>query len=213
MSCKKTRLTPGGIPNKEVQKKFVRLIIRTAKKAEKEGSEIVFADPTHQVHNTVNGYAWQLKGLSETKIIQSASGRKRITILGALNPNSLKVTTLITEGNCDQEMVMKHLEELRQDHQNAKKIYLFWDNARYHWSKKVRQKAKSLNIILIYLPAYSPNLNLIERLWKFLKKKIRRNIYYDTFKKFKKAIFEFFKNIEHYKDELKKLLTLKFEII
>jgi len=65
----------------------------------------------------------------------------------------------------------------------------------------------------MFLPPYSPNLNLIERLWKFLKKKIRKNEYYNTFEKFKKAIHEFFKNIEQYRSELEKLLTLKFEII
>jgi len=93
------------------------------------------------------------------------------------------------------------------------RIQVFLDNARYSWNKEVRLEAKKLNIKLIFLPPYSPNLNLIERLWKFLKKKIRKNIYYHTFKKFAKAIYNFFKNIEQYQAELKTLLTLKFEII
>jgi transposase len=204
---------PSGVPDEATQKKFVKRIIRTIGKAEKENGAVVFLDPTHQVYNAVNGYCWQEKGESGTKTVLANSGRKRITILGAINAVSLKPTTLITEDNCDKEMIKQLLREIRKDYQNKGKIYIFLDNARYSWNKEVRAEAKSLKMKLIFLPAYSPNLNLIERLWKFLKKKIRKNIYYNTFKKFKKAIFDFFKNIEQYKTELKKILTLKFEII
>jgi len=110
-------------------------------------------------------------------------------------------------------MIKQLLCEIRNDYQNTGKIYIFLDNARYGHNKEVGLKAKSLNIKLIFLPPYSPNLNLIERLWKFLKKKIRKNIYYDTFEKFTTAIYDFSKNIEQYKKNLKTLFTLKFEII
>lgn len=108
---------------------------------------------------------------------------------------------------------MQLLEQIRKDYQDKGKIYIFLDNARYSRNKEVYAEAKKLNIKLIFLPPYSPNLNLIERLWKFLKNKIRKNIYYNTFAKFKKAIYEFFKNIEQYAAELKTLLTLKFQIV
>lgn len=204
---------PSGAPDEVAQKKFTRRIIRTIRKSERENGVTVFLDPTHQVYNTVNGYCWQEKGQFGTKTISSNSGRKRITILGAINAVTHKPTTLITEDNCDKEMIKQLLKELRKDYQNKGKIYVFLDNARYSWNKEVHAEAKILKMKLIFLPAYSPNLNLIERLWKFLKKKIRKNIYYDTFKKFKKAIYDFFKNIEQYKTELATLLTLKFEII
>lgn len=213
MSCKKTRLTPGGAPDKAVQKKFAKRISRTIKKSEQEGGATVFIDPTHQVHNTVNGYCWQEKGVAGTKTISSSSGRKRISVIGAINAVTHKPTTIITEDNCDKEMIKQLLREIRKDYSDTGKIYAFLDNARYSWNKEVRLEAKKLDIKLIFLPPYSPNLNLIERLWKFLKKKIKKNIYYNTFKKFKKAISDFFKNIEQYKSELETLLTLKFEII
>lgn len=108
---------------------------------------------------------------------------------------------------------MKFLEEVRKDYDILKPIYMFLDNARYNRNKEVCEKASSLNMELIFLPPYSPNLNLIERLWKFLKQVLRKNKYYNTFEKFRNAIFEFFKNIEQYEVELKKLLTLNFEII
>jgi len=204
---------PGNAPDRTVQKKFARMIVKTIRKSERENGVTVFLDPTHQVYNTVNGYSWQEKGAAGTKIISSPSGRKRISIIGAINAVSHQPTTLITEGNCDQDTIKLLLGEIRNDYPGAGKIYTFLDNARYNWSKEVRKEAKRLGIKLIFLPSYSPNLNLIERLWKFLKKKVKKNIYYDTFEKFKKAIYEFFQNIQQYEAELKTLLTLKFEII
>lgn len=206
-------MIPGKAPDKEVQKRFVKRIKRIIKKALKNNETVIFLDPTHQVHNTINGYCWQEKGIAGTKIISSNTGRKRISIIGAINAITRKPTTLITKDNCDKEMIKQILVEIRNDYQNTGKIYIFLDNARYSHNKEVGLKAKSLNIKLIFLPPYSPNLNLIERLWKFLKKKIRKNIYYDTFEKFTTAIYDFFKNIEQYKTELEKILTLKFEII
>lgn len=173
----------------------------------------VFLDPTHQVYNTVNGYCWQEKGAKNTKTVPSSSGRQRINIVGAINAVTRQPTTLITEANCDHEIIKHLLKELRKDYSDKGKIYVFLDNARYSWNREVRRRAKELNIKLIFLPPYSPNLNLIERLWKFLKKKIKKNVYYETFAKFKEAIYNFFKNIGQYDVELKTLLTLKFEII
>jgi transposase len=213
LSCKKTRLIPSGAPEKEIQKKFAKRIRRTIRRIDRKNGVTVFIDPTHQVYNTVNGYCWQEKGAAGTKKISSSSGRKRITVIGAVNAVTHKPTAIITEDNCDKEMIKQLLRELRKDYANKGKIYAFLDNARYSWNKEVRAEAKRLNIKLIFLPPYSPNLNLIERLWKFLKKKIKKNVYYSTFKKFKKAIFDFFKNIEQYESELKTLLTLRFEII
>jgi len=110
-------------------------------------------------------------------------------------------------------MIKLLLTEIRKDYLSSDTIYIFLDNARYSKNYDVYEYAEKLNIKLIFLPPYSPNLNIIERLWKFLKKTLRKNKYYNTFGKFKKAVFEFFKNINQYDSELKKLLTLKFEII
>lgn len=213
MSCKKTRLVPGNKPDKKIQIKFVRRIKETIKRTKKNKETVIFLDPTHQVHNTINGYCWQEKGRMGTKTISSNSGRKRITILGAINAVSHKPTTLIIESNCDKEAMKLFLKEIRNDYPSGRKIYIFLDNARYSYNREVAKQAKEMNIKLVFLPAYSPNLNLIERLWKFLKKKIRNGKYYPTFKEFKNAVYEFFKNFKQYKSEMKTLLTLKFEII
>ena len=160
-----------------------------------------------------NGYCWQEIGKEGTKIISSNTGRKRVTILGALNPISLNPTTIVTESNCDQEAIKILLEEIRKEYPKTDTIHAILDNARYHYAKSVIEKAEELKIKLIFLPSYCPNLNLIERLWKFLKKKLKKNKFYNTFEKFIDAIYKFFKNISQYRKELKQLLTLNFEIV
>ena len=124
-----------------------------------------------------NREAWQFRGKQGTKKIQTNTGRRRINGIGGVNPITMKTTTIITEDNCDKTVVVTYLEKLRKEYPTRKKIYMLLDNASYNRARMVREKAKQCNIQLVYLPPYSPNLNLIERLWKFFKKKIRRNKY------------------------------------
>ena len=91
-------------------------------------------------------------------------------------------------------------------------ITLVLDNAKYQKCKVVTESAASLNIELLYLPAYSPNLNLIERFWKFVKKKCLYSKYYSDFTLFKSAITECLSKTQtEYKKELDSLLTLNFQ--
>ena len=86
------------------------------------------------------------------------------------------------------------------------------DNARYQHCKFVIEVADKLNITLLFLPSYSPNLNIIERLWKFTKKKILYAKYYETPDKFHEAVTGFFQTLnQKYNADLKNLLTLKFQ--
>ena len=91
-------------------------------------------------------------------------------------------------------------------------ITLVLDNARYQKCYLVQNLALSLNIELLYIPPYSPNLNLIERLWKFVKKKCLYSKYYSDLKLFKQSINECLVNTHTiHKKELDSLLTLKFQ--
>ncbi len=170
-------------------------------------------DPTHPSYNSYSSYLWQLKGNKNTKRIKSNSGRKRITIVGAVNLVNKELTSIITESNCDRELIRSFLNEVKKEYPKAKQIKIILDNATYQKSNDIQEYAKSLGIELIYLPPYTPNLALIERVWKFFKKKFLHNTYYDTFEKFNEAIDLFFKNWSNYMDELETLLTLEFEII
>ena len=193
----------------------MEIIKETVAQAAQAGDTVLFSDPVHQCHNVHNDYCWQIKGKKNTKTALSNSGRERLTIIGAVNAQTQKPTILSTESNCDRYAMVAFLGEIRKDYPESisKTIYMFLDNARYNHSNLVKEEAKKLNIKLLYLPPYSPNLNIIERLWKFMKKKVTANRFYKTFTKFTAAIIDFFHNIGQYQAELESLLTLNFEII
>jgi hypothetical protein len=95
----------------------------------------------------------------------------------------------------------------------GKVITVVLDNASYQHCDLVINTAKTLGIELLFLPTYSPNLNLIERLWKFLKAKCLRNEFYNTSKEFETAIIECLDKIEtEYADEVKRLMSMKFHL-
>jgi transposase len=174
---------------------------------------LLFADPMHQVHNVENDYAWQEIGKAGTKEISSNTGRRRLNIIGAINPVTMKPTVLLEEENCNADSIVRLLEAIKEQYYQAETICLILDNARYQKGTIAQSKAKELGIDLVYLPPYSPNLNLIERLWKFFKKKVMKNKYYADFKTFKTAIEKFFENFDQYNNQLLTLLNFKFGII
>jgi transposase len=70
-----------------------------------------------------------------------------------------------------------------------------------------------LKIDLEYLPAYSPNLNLIERLWRFVKKQVLYSTHYEKFATFKKSIDSCLRDLAtRFKDNMQTLMTLKFQL-
>jgi transposase len=88
------------------------------------------------------------------------------------------------------------------------------DNARYQRCKAVMEYAQEQAVKLLFLPSYSPNLNLIERLWKFVKKNALNNKYYSDFKTFKEGIDDCLNNIKgKYSNEVKSLMSLNFHIV
>ena len=97
-------------------------------------------------------------------------------------------------------------------HPDAQTIYIIVDNARYYHSLLLKEYVKGTKIKLIFLPPYSPNLNLIERYWKFFKKKVLNNQYYETFEEFRRACQSFFQKQKKYLPELRALLTENFHI-
>ena len=203
---KKPKLVPGKANRKE-QLAFRRKL----KKLLDSANPVYFSDGVHPQHNTIKGYGWIKKGKDNDKIVLSNSGRQRLNLFGAislkdLNPIIKEYDTLNGDNICD------FLRILRSKHKDGKLINFILDSAKYNVAYNVKKLAKQLNIKLIYLPFYSPNLNLIERLWKFFKKKVLYNQYYEKFIDFKVACLDFFKHIKNFKDEIKSLLTPSFQI-
>ena len=142
----------------------------------KEGKRVVlFLDAAHLVHSVFLGYLWSSKRL----FIRSSSGRKRYNVLGALDALSLKIDKFSNESYINAEVVMKFLKELRIKY-DEKPITILLDNARYQHCKCCIKLAEELNIELNFLPSYSPNLNLIERYWKWVKKRCLYSKYYEN---------------------------------
>jgi transposase len=105
------------------------------------------------------------------------------------------------------------LQELGRRNPTAKQIRVFIDNARYFKKLEKDDLIADKRIEIVWLPVYAPNLNLIERLWRFLKKKVLKNKFYGTAKGFREKVEEFFAKIADYKTELEMLLTLNFGVI
>lgn len=143
--------------------------------------------------------------------IKAASGRHRFNVLGALDAISLQLVTVTNDSYINAQSVGQLLLKLR----------LLWpddlltvvlDNARYQHCRFVLDVAAALEIELLFLPPYSPNLNLIERLWKFVKKECLATQYYAAFEPFKAAItFCLAHTHDIHKEKLATLLTLNFQ--
>ena len=169
-------MRPGKLPDVEKQLEFVEWYTKMVKLALADEFYLLSYDPVHQLHNTINGKCWQAKGEKGTINLPSNTGRKRISILGAINPLTYKFTCLTLEGMVDKEVTKHCLDNIRQAYDDGKEIVIIMDNAKYNRAYEVQKHAKELNITIKYLPPYCPNLNLIERVWKYLKKKIKEHI-------------------------------------
>jgi transposase len=141
-------------------------------------------------------------------------GRKRLNILGADCPDDHDYVDLrLTKANITGEQFVKLLEKLRARHPETGKFILYLDNARYY-SKPVVMEwlAAHRGFRLVFLPAYSPNLNLIERLWKFLRK-TALNRWHPTFEAMQAAVATVLDHLDGYRAELSTLMTERFAIV
>jgi transposase len=143
--------------------------------------------------------------------IRAPTGRQRFNVLGALNAVTHELISVNNVGSVDSWSVIQLFFEIRK-RRDGRPITLVLDNARYQRNYLVQRAAKWLGIELLFLPPYSPNLNLIERYWKFVKKKVLYNKYYETFDDFMKAIADLTENahVRHH-SELASLLTHNFQ--
>ena len=173
---------------------------------------VYFADACHPQFNSIPAYGWIRRGTE--KELKSNSGRKRVNIHGAVDVDTMETVTDFARRllfwRIDGTSSFRLFRKLEAKHPKAKAIHVIVDNARYYTSGWLKEKLKGTKIVLHYLPGYSPNLNLIERLWKFFKKKILYNKYYEKYEDFLSACKSFFRCRTKYRDELRSLLTENF---
>lgn len=205
---KKAQVVPGS-PEVKKQEEFIKGY-ELLKASMGEDEEILFIDGVHPTHNVKAGYGWILKG--DIKQVMSNTGRKRININGAYNPRNHNVI-FREEATINAKSTAMLILDIMDKYVNAKKIHIILDNASYNRAKIMQLLANHSRINLIYLPTYCPNLNLIERMWKFLHKKVTIFRYYKKFADFKETTINFLNNIHEYRDELDTLMVEKFHII
>jgi transposase len=206
---KKPKHVPGKLDpakQKEFMKEYKKLL-----KTKGKNDPVYFGDASHPQFNSIPAYGWIRRG--KEKYLKSNGGRKRVNIHGAVN---IKTKDIVTDfpKSVNKESTDRLCRKIEAKHPKAKKIHLFIDNASYYTAKWLKEqlKLRKSKIVLHFLPTHSPNLNIIERLWKFLKKKILYNIYYEKYEDFLSACKGFFRCRTKYKAELRSLLTENFQL-
>jgi transposase len=155
---------------------------------------------------------WLLVG--QRFLVGMGSGRKRLNILGAYCPDDQEYLDLrLTRDNINGEQFVNLLRLLRERHPEVKKFILYLDNAKYYGKPVVKEwLARHPEFHLEPVPPYSPNLNLIERLWKFLRQKALCR-WHKTFEAMQEAVAAVLDHLDGYRDELATLMVEQFHII
>jgi len=186
-SYKKPSLVPGKA-NEQAQKEWL-VEYETLKQNLPEDETICFMDGVHPTHNVQPAYGWIKTGVR--KEIPGNSGRSRLNLSGAIDIVSHKIV-IAKDETLNALSIICFLKKVEAAYPRKKKIHIFCDNARYYKNKDVRHYLESSKIELHFLPPYSPNLNPIERLWKWMKERTIYNSYYASFEEFESAVFGFF---------------------
>jgi len=175
-----------------------------------ENDPFYFVDACHPQFNSIPAYGWIRRGVD--KELKANHGRQRVNINGAVDIDTMEIVTDFAD-SINSQSTIRLFQKLKARHPKAETIHVITDNAKYYKSQLAQEslKQKLSKIVIHFLPGYSPNLNLIERLWKFFKKKILYNKYYETFAEFSSACKGFFRCRTKYCAELRTLLTEKFQ--
>jgi transposase len=194
----------------EKQQTFLESTLKPLiEKAKKDLEPLYFLDASHFVMGGSPGRVWSVV----RRWVKTACGRKRFNVLGALNFVTKKVETVVNDTYITSSEIIAMLEKLARIH-IGQTINVILDNAKYQRCNVVIEKAKALGINLCFLPTYSPNLNLIERVWKLVKSRVLNAAYTETFDDFQKKISSCIDSLHtSLLMEMSSLITEKFHII
>jgi transposase len=190
------------------QARFLNQELEPALQEARAGRRAVFfVDAAHFVWAPFLGCLWCLARL----FVRSATGRKRYNVLGALNAVTHEVTRVCNEGYVTADTVCTLLRTLAGAGLKVP-LTVVLDNARYQRCELVQSLARQLGIHMMFLPSYSPNLNLIERLWRFIRKQSLNSTWFDSFDQFQRAIDDSLDRMGvDYKEEASTLFTHRFQ--
>jgi transposase len=191
-----------------VQADFLETKLRPRlQQAERGQRTVLFVDAAHFVYGPFLGFLWCLV----RRFVRAPAGRKRYNVLAALDAVTHQVIRVTNDSYINAESVCQLLRQLAVAGL-PRPLTLVLDNARYQRCELVQSLARSLKIELLFLPSYSPNLNLIERLWKYVKKESLASKQLPTYEAFTAAIDECLNNLHtKHKTKMDTLLTLNFQ--
>ncbi len=189
-SYKKPKLIPGKA-NKQQQEEWIKFY-EDFRANLPQNETICFMDGTHPSHNVQLGYGWIRKG--SEKPIPSNSGRSRLNLTGALDIISHQVVVQ-EDTMLNAKATISFFKKLEASLADKGWIHVFCDNARYYRNKDVTEYLQTSSVKLHFLPPYSPNLNPIERLWKWMKETVVYNTYYQEFEDYCEAVRGFFETL------------------
>jgi len=201
---------PGNL-NEEKQKAFVKAYEELVKNKQ-EDEVILFGDGVHPTHNLHKTKAWIKRG--EEKQVRTNTGRARLNINGAFNLETMTVTTHFSK-TINAQTTMELFDKIQIVYKDKTTIYLIIDNATYYKNKDVKAylEKQDCRIKLLFLPSYSPNLNFIERVWKYMKKYIIGVKYREKFKEFDEDIHYFFDHIDQHEERLRKFIGTELHLV
>jgi transposase len=192
----------------ETQTEFLETDLKPCLDAAVAGrGHVFFVDAAHFVFGTFLCSLWSFARI----FVRAASGRQRFNVLGAWNAVTRELIAVTNTTVVNTETLCELLRKIAAL-ELAGPITLVLDNARYQHNATVKALAEQLGITLLFLPSYSPNLNLIERLWKFIKRRTLYGRYHPTFADFQAAIQETLDGLPTtHAEPLKTLMTLNFQ--
>lgn len=206
---KKTTVVPGGL-DVGAQAAFLEELEPFLEEIDPNSEVVYFMDAVHPQHNTRADYVWARRGAQ--KEVPSNTGRQRLNINGAMNAHQPQEVQIVESERINAQSTQELLQKLLDFNVDKHTIFVLADNARYYVNADLQTwLLKNPKLQLLHIPPYSPNLNLIERLWKFMRKKVLNLHYYRKFEDFRAAILQFFQNIKQYKEELTSLITPNFQ--
>ena len=211
MKCRKVGYVPGRAanPDKQAEQETFKTQELEPRLAEAKAGKrrVLFMDAAHFVLGAYLSMVWCFERL----FIASPAGRQRFNVLGAVDAVTKEIFTVTNETYINAESVCLLLKKIAAKYV-GEVITIVLDNARYQKCELVSQCAATLGIELLYLPSYSPHLNLIERLWRYVRKECLYSKYYPKFDGFKQALDGCIQNAHaKHRDDLESLLTWNFQ--
>jgi transposase len=212
---KKPKLLPAKA-NRQQQEAWVKDFY-TLMDSKSEYHEVFWIDGSGFEHNSNPHYGWYAPG--EKAVLKSTSSRRRVNVNGALNCLSDEVSAIVQEKTTTAKTNVELLKKVIRSYKHATEITFILDNARINHARYFTGFVERLNrqgkiaVHLVYLPTYSPNLNVIERLWWHAKGEVLANFYHETFKVFHQAVTELFTGGTHaFKHDFTSLFEWNFRL-